>query len=117
MPSPKAKTDRKSRNGTVRASAAPPAEVLTLAEAAAFLRISEAEVLQLVRERRLPGRSVADDWRFLKSAVAAWLAATESPDAGRFWQTHFGALQGDPYLEDIVREAYRRRGRPEDGQP
>ena len=51
-----------------------PGEVLTLAEAAAFLRASEENVVRLVNEQELPGRFVADGWRFLKSALKEWLA-------------------------------------------
>jgi excisionase family DNA binding protein len=90
-------------------------EVLTLAETAPYLRVTEADVLRLVRERSLPGRSVGDDWRFLKAAVAGWPGTAAGP--GQIWQTHFGALKDDPYLTEIVREAYRKRGRPEDGEP
>jgi hypothetical protein len=59
---------------------------------------------------------VGADWRFLKAAVEGWLGSPVAPTANQFWQTHFGALAGDPYLEEVVREAYRRRGRPEDGE-
>jgi excisionase family DNA binding protein len=86
--------------------------VLTLAEAAAYLRVAEQDVLRLVREQGLPGRQVGDDWRFLKVALDSWLATPAATEPGKFWQTHFGALKDDPYLAEIVREAYRRRGRP-----
>jgi hypothetical protein len=51
------------------------------------------------------------------AAVERWLGTPAAADPGKFWQTHFGALQDDPYLADIVREAYRMRGRPEDREP
>jgi excisionase family DNA binding protein len=88
-------------------------EVLTLAEAAAYLRVAEPDVLRLVRAQGLPGRQVGDDWRFLKAAVAGWLGTPAAPDPGQFWQTHFGALKDDPYLDEMLKEIYRRRGRPE----
>jgi excisionase family DNA binding protein len=90
--------------------------VLTLAEVAAYLRVSEPDVLQLIREQGLPARQVGSDWRLLKAAVDGWLSTPATTDRGRFWQTHFGALRDDPYLADIVREAYRKRGRPADGE-
>jgi excisionase family DNA binding protein len=121
MPRTKTTSGRRPRNGSAAPSpsraSAESAEVLTLAEAAAYLRATEQDVLRLVREQELPGRKVGDDWRFLKAAVEGWLGTPGGPDPGQFWQTHFGALKGDPYLEDIVREAYRKRGRPEDGEP
>jgi excisionase family DNA binding protein len=105
------KSTRPPRNG------ADVADVLTLSETAAFLRLAEADVQRLVREQGLPGRRVGEDWRFLKAAIEHWLAAPTGPDPGVFWKTHFGALRDDPHLEEIVREAYRRRGRPADGEP
>ena len=47
----------------------PAGEVLTLSEAAAYLRFSEGEVLQLVHDQNLPARRLANQWRFLKSAI------------------------------------------------
>jgi excisionase family DNA binding protein len=118
MPRTKIKPDRQRREKSTNANAAPaPAttsEVLTLAEAAAFLRVTEQDVLRLVREQGLPGRAVGEDWRFLKAAVEGWLG-TPAPDPRKFWETHFGALKDDPYLEEMLKEIYRRRGRPEDG--
>jgi hypothetical protein len=102
-----AETPPKSVNG-------PSGEVLTLADAAAYLRLSETEVVGLVRSQGLPGRCIAGEWRFLKSAVQHWLA-TASPT----WETRKAAIlelagkyKEDPDLEEIVKEAYRRRGRP-----
>lgn len=42
----------------------PSGEVLTLAEAAAYLRVPETEVVSLVHAQGLPGRRVAGEWRF-----------------------------------------------------
>jgi excisionase family DNA binding protein len=96
------------------AVAAKTVDVLTLAEAAAYLRTSPEEVLSLVREQGLPGRRFGEDYRFLKVAVQDWLRAPPSAaDKRAFWQTHFGALKGDPHLEEILQEIYRQRGRPE----
>jgi excisionase family DNA binding protein len=92
----------------------PPGEVLTLAEAARYLRIPEAEVVDLVHSQGLPGRCFAGEWRFLKTAIQRWLA-TASPT----WETRKAAIlelagkyKDDPDLERIVEEAYRHRGRP-----
>jgi excisionase family DNA binding protein len=92
----------------------PAGEVLTLAEAAAYLRLPEAEVVELVRSQGLPGRSIAGEWRFLKAAIQHWLTA-----ASPTWETRKAAIlelagkyKDDPDLEAIVEEAYRRRGRP-----
>ena len=47
----------------------PAGEVFTLAEAAAYLRLPEKEVVRLIREQALPARQAGSDWRFLKTAI------------------------------------------------
>ena len=48
-------------------------EVLTLEEAAAFLRVPPDAVMRLVVQQALPGRQIEGQWRFLRAAVADWL--------------------------------------------
>ena len=43
-------------------------EVLTLDEAAAFLRVSQDAVLRLAVQQALPGRQIEGQWRFLRTA-------------------------------------------------
>jgi excisionase family DNA binding protein len=93
----------------------PAGEVLTLAEAAAYLRLPEEEIVRLVREQELPGRYAGTEWRFFKTAIQQWLSqpgATASPPKKDFWESQLGAFKDDPHLEAIVQEAHRRRGRP-----
>jgi hypothetical protein len=92
----------------------PPSEVLTLPEAADYLRLPEDEVVRSVQSQGLPGRCIAGEWRFLKSAIQHWLASV-SPT----WEMRraeildlAGKYRDDPDLESIVEDAYRRRGRP-----
>ncbi len=49
------------------------AEVLTLEEAAAFLRLPADQVASLARDNAVPGQQVNGEWRFLKRALADWL--------------------------------------------
>jgi len=88
-------------------------EVLTLAEAAAFLRVTEADILDLVRSQSLPGRFTGDDWRFLKSAIQQWLSlGAPSPQARKEAQLALaGKYKDDPDLMRICQEAYRQRAR------
>jgi len=92
----------------------PSGAVLTLAEAAAYLRLPEVEVVGLVHSQGLPGRRIASEWRFLKAAIEQWLATASPP-----WEARKAAIlklagkcKEDPDLEQIVEDAYRRRGRP-----
>lgn len=85
--------------------------VFTLAEAAAFLRLSEAEVLKLVQSQNLPGRFTGKEWRFLKSGIERWL--TTGPPTVQSRKESQLALAGkykdDPDLKRICEEAYRER--------
>lgn len=49
-------------------------EVVTLGEAAALLRLEEPQVLRAAEEGELPGRRIAGEWRFWRSALLDWLA-------------------------------------------
>ncbi len=95
----------------------PPGEVLTLAEAAAYLRLAEAEVIALVYEQDLPGRFAGSQWRFLKSAIQEWLSKPPPKYSKEAQRSVAGLLKDDPSLVPMVEEIYRRRGRPitEDG--
>jgi excisionase family DNA binding protein len=95
----------------------PSSEVLTLAEAAVYLRLSEAKVVDLVLLQALPGRCIGGEWRFLKAAIQHWLA-TAPPS----WETRKAAIlelagkyKDDPDLERIVAGACRQRVRSTTG--
>jgi excisionase family DNA binding protein len=49
------------------------AEVMTLEEAAAFLRLPPETVRQLAETQRIPARSVGETWRFSRPALVEWL--------------------------------------------
>jgi excisionase family DNA binding protein len=51
----------------------PGVEVLTLAEAASFLRVPEEAVLELVTREALPAQRIGGEWRVLKRALVEWL--------------------------------------------
>ena len=49
-------------------------EILTRAEAAAFIRVSEKTLGEMARTRRIPSQKVGREWRFLRSALEnGWL--------------------------------------------
>jgi excisionase family DNA binding protein len=87
-------------------------EVLTLSEAAAYLRLDELEVLRLVREQGLPGRQAGTEWRFFKTAVQQWLSQPLSRPKGEGIWAAAGSWKEDPYRDDLLKEIYRQRGRP-----
>ncbi len=50
--------------------------VLTLIEAAVLLRMSTRTIVKLALARKLPGRKVGNQWRFLRSELEAYLVGT-----------------------------------------
>jgi len=88
-------------------------EVFTLAEAAAYLRLSEAELVELVHSQNLPGRFTGSEWRFLKSSIQQWLSAgPPNPQERKVAQLALaGKYKDDPDLARICEEAYRQRRR------
>ena len=89
-------------------------EVLTLAEAAAYLRLSEADIVELIHSQHLPARLAGSEWRFLKAAIQQWLTSgSPTPHSRKEAQLALaGKYKDDPDLKRICEEAYRQRGRP-----
>jgi excisionase family DNA binding protein len=105
-----AATGTKQKNSRSRLNGATDTnQVLTLSEAAAFLRVPEEALLRSAMMQEVPGRKIGDDWRFSKAALENWLDVV--PKRGLLSQ--IGALKDDPHREDLLREIYARRGRPE----
>ena len=48
-------------------------EILTLEEAAAYLRVSEEALRAMVGDDAIPAQKIGGEWRFLKRAVNEWL--------------------------------------------
>ena len=118
MPTTKTKpasrrTVSKSPKRPAEHSSTPAAPVLTLAEAAAYLRVSTDDVRQLVQSGNLPGRQIGQEWRFFKAALQMWLSSTPATTGRKdFWATQAGAFKDDPDLEDMQQQIYSLRGRP-----
>ena len=87
------------------------AEVLTLDEAAAFLRVSPESIMRLVVQQALPGRQIEGEWRFLRAAMADWLRERSGK---AILLSQAGALADDESLAELRAAIYRERGRPEE---
>jgi excisionase family DNA binding protein len=87
-------------------------DILTLPEVAAYLRLPEEDVLQLIDEQGLPARRIGKDWRFLKEAVQYWLKTGPPPKSNNeAWMALAGIWKDDPLVEEEMKEIYRRRRR------
>jgi excisionase family DNA binding protein len=87
-------------------------EVLTLAEAAAYLRVPEANLLRMVTSQGLPGRLIENEWRFLKTALQDWLRTPPPKPSKEAMRSRVGSWKDDPTLEEMLKELYQKRGRP-----
>ncbi|HBJ34548.1 MAG TPA: DNA-binding protein [Planctomycetaceae bacterium] len=81
-------------------------EVLTLSEAADYLRVTESEVIELTVKQSLPGRKIGEQWRFLRSGLADWLL---EPSPSQRLLRHAGALPDAP--DAMLKQIYKDRGR------
>ena len=51
-------------------------QVLTSVEAAEYLKMHVKTVCRLAKEGKIPAKKVGSEWRFLRSVLDNWLAAT-----------------------------------------
>ena len=56
-----------------------PPEVMNTEQAAQFLQIEEAVVIDMAEAGKLPGRKLGDAWRFSRAALVTWLSTPETP--------------------------------------
>ena len=55
-----------------------PPEVMNAEQAAHFLQVEEAVVIELAEAGQLPGRKLGSVWRFSRAALVGWLSRPES---------------------------------------
>ena len=85
-------------------------EVLTLDEAADYLRLSKETIERQAFQGQIPGRRIEDTWRFLKAAIDDWL---RSHDSRMILMQQASALADDETLSQLRANIYADRGRPE----
>lgn len=106
----------------------PVGEVLTLAEAATFLRVDVEELRLAADAGQVPGRAIGAEWRFVATALVEWLSTATPLAEGTDWsntvirkafQSHpnagflagIGAFADDKELDAMTEEIYRERKR------
>ena len=85
-------------------------EVLTLEEAADYLRLPKEIIERQATRGQIPGRRIEDDWRFLKTAIDDWL---RSQDSRTILLEQAGVFADDDTLDELLAIIYAERGRPE----
>jgi excisionase family DNA binding protein len=60
-----------------------PPEVMNVQQAAQFLQVEEAVVVEMANLGQLPGRKLGSAWRFSREALVDWLSKPEKPEGRR----------------------------------
>jgi hypothetical protein len=86
-------------------------DILTMEEAAGLLRVPLASLQIEVAKGGVPGRVIAGEWRFSKSALLEWLnMPTPQPVSGRDRLLALAGLwKDDPTVDDMIKDIYKRR--------
>lgn len=83
-------------------------EVLTLGEAARFIRVSEKTLGEMARLQRIPSQKVGREWRFLKPALEEWLQGKtreEAPSSPAQGEMKSASLTPRPRARELFEEA------------
>ena len=75
--------------------------ILTLAEAAAYLRVPETDLAELADRNGVPARKIGGEWRFLRRALDDWMRFPGHPV--EYWRDYPHWLMESPITEDLVR--------------
>src|SRR3954447_15986708 len=86
-------------------------DVLTLADAAEYLRLPEETLARQAAQGTIPGQQVDDVWRFLKLALDDWLSRQ---DRRALLLQQAGARADDASLPALMAAIYKARRRSEE---
>jgi excisionase family DNA binding protein len=85
-------------------------EVLTLEEAAGYLKMPQDAIEREVNQGKIPGRRIDRTWRFHKSALDEWL---QGQDGRSVLLSQAGVLADDDTMAQLRSDIYVARGRSE----
>jgi hypothetical protein len=74
-------------------------DVLTLPEAAAYLRVKEKSLAEMAASGNVPGREIEGEWRFSRRAIEDWLRFP-GIRAGDYWRIHW--FFESPFMEEFL---------------
>ena len=71
-------------NERERRDAGSQAEILTIEEVAAYLRLKPQTIYRWAQEKRIPAAKVGKEWRFRRSVIDRWLDDQMFGDGSQF---------------------------------
>jgi excisionase family DNA binding protein len=78
------------------------ANVLTLEETAAYLRVHSSTIYRMLKRQQLPAFKVGSDWRFNVESLDRWLIAAENG---------FNAVPSSAEAKNPLRNSHQPRSR------
>jgi excisionase family DNA binding protein len=83
-------------------------EVLTLEEAAEYLRVTPDAIERMLARHELPAKQVDGQWRFLKESLRKWMSVEDSKQA---LLAFAGAFKDDPTFYEVMQIIKKNRKR------
>ena len=65
-------------------------EILTIAQAAAYLQIGKRSLYRLAREGKIPGKRILNKWRFERESLKNWVGERERGLTIEDWRLAIG---------------------------
>lgn len=96
-----------------RISSAKYPPVMTLAEAARFLRLPPKYIQEKVKTGEIPGQRIGRAWRFSTAALASWLRFQNTQRALR---KQISAFKNDEAFLPMIEKIYKERRRSRHGR-
>lgn len=77
-------------------------EIMSLAELASYLKMSQASLYHLVAEGKIPGAKVGKQWRFSQARINTWVRGDGVKSADIL------IVEDDPIVSNLIADAMRR---------
>ena len=78
-----------------------PGDILTLPEAAAYLKVQEDAVQQMARDGMMPAQKIGGEWRFLRKGLNDWMRYGRHPYR-RDWPFHPEFFFESPFVDELL---------------
>ncbi len=76
-------------------------DILTLPEAAAYLRVQEKAVVEMATAGDIPGRQIGGEWRFSRRALEDWVRFP-GLHARDYWRLHPHWFFESPFMDEFL---------------
>jgi excisionase family DNA binding protein len=77
-------------------------DILTLADAATYLKASEDALLQLAKDGMIPAQKIGVEWRFLRKALNDWLRYGMMHPYRKVWPLNPEFFLESPFVEELL---------------